>query len=56
MPPEIGISLARLWAGRRAISQALELLGPIFGRFSEGFNTPDLLSEATFLDELRSQN
>jgi hypothetical protein len=51
-----GISLARLWAGRGAINQALELLGPIFGRFSEGFNTPDLLAAATFLDELRSQN
>ena len=51
-----GISLARLWAGRGAINQALELLGPIFGRFSEGFNTPDLLAAATFLDELRSRN
>jgi len=51
-----GISLARVWAGRGATSQALELLGPIFGRFSEGFNTRDLLAAAALLDELRSRN
>jgi predicted ATPase len=50
------ISLARLWAGRSANKQALELLEPIFRRFSEGFNTPDLLAAATLLEELRSQN
>ena len=51
-----GISLARFWAGRGATNQALELLGSIFSRFSEGFKTRDLLAAAALLDEFRSQN
>ena len=46
-------SLARLWGeqGRRA--EARELLAPIYGWFSEGFDTADLKEAATLLAELR---
>jgi predicted ATPase/DNA-binding winged helix-turn-helix (wHTH) protein len=50
------ISIARLWAGRGATNKALELLTPIFGRFSEGFQTRDLLAAINLLHELRSRN
>ena len=49
-----GISLARLWAGRGEISRARELLEPIFSRFSEGFQTRDLVAATKLLEELRS--
>jgi predicted ATPase/DNA-binding winged helix-turn-helix (wHTH) protein len=50
-----GVGLARLWAGRGATNQALELLGSIFSRFSEGFKTRELLAAAALLDELRTR-
>jgi class 3 adenylate cyclase/tetratricopeptide (TPR) repeat protein len=45
-------SLARLWGeqGRRA--EARELLAPVYGWFTEGFDTADLKEAATLLDEL----
>ena len=45
-------SLARLWGeqGRRA--EARELLAPIYGWFTEGFDTADLKDAATLLAEL----
>ena len=49
-----GISIARLWADRGEADRALELLEPIFSRFSEGFQTLDLLAAAKLLAELRS--
>jgi hypothetical protein len=51
-----GISLARLWAGRAQRDKALELLGPIFDRFSEGFQTRDLVAASNLLQQLRSRN
>jgi hypothetical protein len=51
-----GISLARLWADQAQRDQALELLDPIFNRFSEGFQTRDLVRAATLLQQLRSRN
>jgi hypothetical protein len=50
------ISLARLWADRAQRDKALELLDPIFNRFSEGFQTRDLLAAANLLQQLRSRN
>jgi predicted ATPase len=50
-----GISLARLWAGRGEMSRARDFLEPIFSRFSEGFQTHDLLAAAKLLEELRSR-
>ena len=45
-------SLASLWAdcGRR--SEARDLLAPIYGWFSEGFDTPDLKAAKALLDTL----
>jgi class 3 adenylate cyclase len=45
-------SLARLWGeqGRRA--EARELLAPVYGWFTEGFDTADLKEAAVLLDEL----
>ena len=52
----VGISLARLWADRAQPDKALELLEPIFNRFSEGFQTRDLVAAANLLQQLRSRN
>jgi predicted ATPase/DNA-binding winged helix-turn-helix (wHTH) protein len=49
-----GISLARLWAARAQRDKALELLDPIFDRFSEGFQTRDLVAAGDLLQQLRS--
>ena len=49
----VGISLARLWADRAQRDKALELLDPIFDRFSEGFRTRDLVAAADLLQQLR---
>jgi class 3 adenylate cyclase/predicted ATPase len=45
-------SLARLWRdhGRRA--EARDLLAPVYGWFTEGFDTPDLKDAKALLDEL----
>jgi class 3 adenylate cyclase/predicted ATPase len=45
-------SLTRLWGeqGRRA--EARELLAPVYGRFTEGFDTADLKNAKVLLDEL----
>ena len=51
-----GTSLARLWADRGEMDKALELLDPIFNRFSEGFKTRDLVAAANLLQRLRSRN
>lgn len=44
-------SLARLWAeqGRRA--EASDLLVPLYGWFTEGFDSPDLREAKALLDE-----
>jgi tetratricopeptide (TPR) repeat protein len=48
----VATSLARLWGeqGRRA--EARDLLAPVYGWFTEGFNTADLKGAKTLLDEL----
>jgi predicted ATPase len=47
------VSLARLWReqGRRA--EARDLLAPVYGWFTEGFDTADLKDAKALLDELR---
>ncbi len=51
-----GVSLARLWADRGENRRARELLEPIFSRFSEGFQTRDLLAAAKVLEGLRRRS
>ena len=45
-------SLARLWRDQGKPAEARELLAPIYGWFTEGFDTPDLKDTAKLLSEL----
>jgi predicted ATPase len=47
-------SLARLWRDQGKRQQARDLLAPIYGWFTEGFNTLDLKEARALLDELRA--
>jgi class 3 adenylate cyclase/predicted ATPase len=44
--------LARLWADQGRRAEALELLAPIYGWFSEGFDTPEMKEAKALLDQL----
>jgi predicted ATPase len=46
------MSLARLWQGQRTRREAYELLGPLYGWFTEGFDTRDLKDAKALLEEL----
>jgi predicted ATPase len=46
-------SLARLSHRQRRTSHARMLLEPVYGRFTEGFNTADLITAKTLLGALR---
>jgi predicted ATPase len=46
-----GMSLARLWRDQGKVQQARELLTPVYGWFTEGFDTRDLKAKA-LLEEL----
>jgi predicted ATPase len=45
-------SLARLWGEQGRRSEARELLAPVYGRFTEGFDTADLKEAKALLDAL----
>ena len=45
-------SLARLWGEQRRRGEARDLLAPVYGWFTEGFDTPDLQAAKALLDEL----
>jgi hypothetical protein len=47
-------SLARLWRDQGKPQQARELLAPVYGWFSEGFDTLDLKEAKALLDELHA--
>jgi predicted ATPase len=46
------MSMARLWRDQGKPQQARELLAPIYGWFTEGFDTLDLKEAKALLDEL----
>jgi predicted ATPase len=46
------ISLARLWRDQGKVSEARELLAPVYGWFTEGFDTRDLKEAKALLEEL----
>jgi predicted ATPase len=46
-------SLARVWRERQRASEARKLLAPIYRRFSEGFETADLIAARALLDAVR---
>jgi predicted ATPase len=45
-------SLARLWRSQGKVQQARELLAPVYGWFTEGFDTRDLKEAKALLAEL----
>jgi predicted ATPase len=48
------MSMARLWRDQGKVQQARELLAPVYGWFTEGFDTRDLKEANALLDELAS--
>ena len=46
-------SLAQLWRAQGKPGQARDLLAPVHGWFTEGFDTADLREAQALLDELR---
>jgi predicted ATPase len=49
------MSVARLWRDQGKQDEARDLLAPIYGWFSEGFDTLDLKQAQTLLEQLASQ-
>jgi predicted ATPase len=47
------ISLARLWRDQGKRTEARDLVAPVYGWFTEGFDTPVLKEAKALLDELR---
>jgi predicted ATPase/DNA-binding winged helix-turn-helix (wHTH) protein len=48
------MNLGQLWAAQHRERDALDLLEPLYGRFTEGFETTDLIAARRLIDELRS--
>jgi predicted ATPase len=48
----ISVSLSRLWRDQGKRDEARELLAPVYGWFTEGFDTRDLKEAKALLDEL----
>jgi predicted ATPase len=46
--------LARLWRDQGKVQQARELLAPVYGWFTEGFDTRYLKEAETLINELAS--
>ena len=46
------MTLARLWRDQGKVQQARELLAPVCGWFTEGFDTRDLQEAKALLEEL----
>ncbi len=45
-------SLAQLWGKNKRRAEAHDLLSPVYARFTEGFDTPDVKEAKALLDEL----
>ena len=48
------MSMARLWRDQGKVREARELLAPVYGWFTEGFDTRDLKEAKALLQELRT--
>jgi predicted ATPase len=46
------MSIARLWRSQGKTAEARELLAPVYGWFTEGFETRDLKEAKALLEEL----
>ena len=49
------VCLARLWSDQRKFREAHDLLAPVFGGFTEGFDTPDLTDAGRLLGKLQEK-
>ena len=49
------MSLARLWRDQGKRDEARELLAPVYGWFTEGFDTRDLKEAKALLDEVAAR-
>ena len=50
------MSLARLWRDQGKVRRVRELLAPVYGWFTEGFDTRDLKEAKTLLDQLAASS
>ena len=48
------LDLARLWRNQGKRTEARDLLAPIYGWFTEGFDTPVLQDAKSLLEQLQS--
>ena len=48
------MNLARLWRDQGKVQQARELLAPVYGWFTEGFDTLDLKEAKALLEQLKA--
>ena len=48
------MSMARLWRDQGKRDEARDLLTPVYGWFTEGFDTPDLKEARALLQQLRT--
>jgi hypothetical protein len=48
------MSMARLWRDQEKVEQARDLLAPVYGWFTDGFDTVDLKEAKTLLHELQT--
>jgi len=48
-----GTGLVRLWRDQGKRAEACDLLAPIYGGFTEGFDTPVLQEAKALLDKLK---
>ena len=46
------MSMARLWRDQGKRDEARDLLAPVYGWFTEGFDTPDLKDAKALLDDV----
>jgi predicted ATPase len=53
MQRSAAMGFARLWRDQGKIQQARELLAPVYGWFTEGFDTRDLMEAKALLEELQ---
>jgi hypothetical protein len=45
------LELAHIWIGRGEVQRAHDLISPVYGRFSEGLTTPDLISAGGIIEQ-----
>ena len=50
--PRAAMSMARLWRDQGKCSDARDILAPVYGWFTEGFDTLDLKEAKALLQEL----